>query len=92
MPDASVSDNVDRYHLVLIATASPPACLAAVASALSRVGGEIHTFSLKPVGRQFEAVLRLIGVDDEGAERAAAMIVTWPHAGSVRIEHRWMRR
>lgn len=91
MFDAPASTALAQRHLILIATASPIDCLEAVSSVLSRVGGQVMAFSLKPVGRQFEASLRLIGLDDTGADRVGAMIAAWPGAGSVRTEHQWVR-
>ena len=74
---------IDHRHLILISTASPAACFEAVSSALAQVGGQVRAFSLKPVGRRYEAVLRLSGVDDAAAERAAGLIHGWPEAGSA---------
>ena len=84
-------DSAPQDHLILIATAAPVACLEAVSSVLSRAGGQVRGLSLKPVGQQFEAVLRLTGVDEAAADRVAAMISAWPDAGSVRVEHQWVR-
>jgi hypothetical protein len=81
----------DQRHIILISTASPRACLEAVSSVLGRVGGDVGAFSLKPVALRFEGVLRLTGVDEVAADRVAAMIAAWPQAGSVRIEHQWVR-
>ena len=58
---------------------------------LGRVGADVHAFSLKPVALRFEAVLRLVGIDDAAADRVASMIAAWPQAGSVQAEHQWMR-
>ncbi len=91
MFDAPASTTLAQRQLILIATASPIACLEAVSSVLPRAGGQVLAFSLKPVGRQFEATLRLVGLDDAGADRVAAMIAAWPGAGSVRTEHQWVR-
>ncbi|MGA0602396.1 hypothetical protein ACO2Q3_16930 [Caulobacter sp. KR2-114] len=78
-------------HVLHISTASPSACLDAVQSALGRVGGQLRAFSLRPVGARFEAVLRLGGLPDTGAERAAEMIAAWPEAGTVSVEHQLVR-
>jgi hypothetical protein len=78
-------------HLILISTAAPVACLEAMSSVLSRAGGQVRGLSLKPVGLQFEAVLRLTGVDEAAADRVATMIGAWPDAGSVHVEHQWVR-
>ena len=82
---------LDQRHLIVISTRSPTDCLAAIAHALPRVGGRMRGFSLKPVGAQFEATLRLSSVGDAGADRAANLIAAWPNAGSVRVEHQWVR-
>lgn len=82
---------LDQRHLIVIATRSPTDCLAAIAHALPRVGGRLRGFSLKPVGAQFEATLRLSSLGDAGADRAASLIAAWPNAGSVRVEHQWVR-
>jgi len=79
-------------HVLHISTASPRACLEAVQSALGRVGGQVRAFNLRPVGARFEAVLRLAGLPDTGAERAAEMIAAWPEAGSVSLEHLLVRQ
>jgi hypothetical protein len=89
--DPQPSRPLDRRHLIVISTACPAACLDAVSGALSAVGGDVRGFSLKPVGQRFEAVLRLGGVDDAGAERAAGLIHAWPDAGSALLEHEWVR-
>lgn len=60
---------LDQRHLIVIATRSPTDCLAAIAHALPRVGGRLRGFSLKPVGAQFEATLRLSSLGDAGADR-----------------------
>ena len=91
MFDAPAASAVGQRHLVLISTTSPIACLEAVCDVLSRAGGQVLGFSLKPVGRQFEAILRLAGIDDAGADHVAALIAAWPDAGSVRTEHQWVR-
>lgn len=78
-------------HVLHISTASPSACLEAVQNTLGRVGGQLRTFNLRPVGSRFEAVLRLSGLPDTGAERAAEMIAAWPEAGSVSLEHHLVR-
>jgi hypothetical protein len=92
MSDAALSRAPDQRRLILISTASPAACLEAVSSVLGRVPSQVVAFSLKPVGARFEAVLRLTGVDEAGAERIAAMIAAWPAAGWVTTEHQWVRR
>ena len=74
-------------HVISISTTSPQACLDAVPEALRRCGGQVRGFSLKPVGAGFEAVLRLTGIGEAAAERAAALIAAWPEAGSARLEH-----
>lgn len=91
MCDAAAPGAADQRHVILISTASPMACLEAVSSVLARVGGEVAAFSLKPVALRFEGVLRLTGMDVAAADRVAAMIAAWPHAGAVRIEHQWWR-
>jgi hypothetical protein len=91
MLDVASACAVDQRRLILISTSSPVACLEAVASVLGRVPSRVIAFSLKPVGMRFEAVLRLADLDEAGAERVAALIAAWPHAGSVRTEHQWMR-
>jgi hypothetical protein len=91
MFDAPAACAIHLRHIILISTASPKACLKAVSSVVYRVGGDVSAFSLKPAGSRFEAVLRLVGIDDAGAERVAAMIAAWPDAGSVRTEHQWGR-
>jgi hypothetical protein len=78
-------------HVLHISTASPSACLEAVQNTLGRVGGQLRAFNLRPVGSRFEAVLRLAGLPDTGAERAAEMIAAWPEAGSVSLEHQLVR-
>lgn len=82
----------DRTHVLHISTASPSACLEAVQSTLGRTGGQVRAFNLRPVGARFEAVLRLAGLPDAAAERAADMIAAWPEAGSVHLEHQLVRR
>ena len=91
MFDTPAPSEVDQRHLIVISTASPIACLKAVSSVLGREGGQVGGFSLKPVGSRFEGVLRLTGVDDDAAERVAALIAARPHVGSVRTEHHWVR-
>ncbi len=81
-----------RQHVLHISTACPRACLEAVQSTLGRIGGHIRAFNLRPVGARFEAVLRLTGLADATAERAADMIAAWPEAGSVQLEHQLVRR
>jgi hypothetical protein len=91
MFDAFAQRAVDQRHIIVISTASPTACLEAVSSVVGRVGGHVGAFSLKPVAMRFEAVLRLSGIDDAAAARVASMIAAWPQAGSVRVEHQWVR-
>jgi hypothetical protein len=91
MCDAATARAASQRHIILISTAAPVACLEAVSSVLGRVGCDVGAFSLKPVALQFEGVLRLAGMDEASADRVAAMIAAWPHAGSVRIEHQWVR-
>ncbi len=86
------STTPDRLHVLHISTACPSACLEAAPSVLARTGGQIRAFSLRPVGARFEAVLRLTGLSDADAERAAEMIAAWPDAGSVKLEHQLVRR
>lgn len=88
---AALPASASRLHVLHISTASPSACLEAVQSTLTRVGGQLRTFNLRPVGSRFEAVLRLAGLPDAGAERAAEMIAAWPEAGSVSLEHQLVR-
>ncbi|HEX7759445.1 MAG TPA: hypothetical protein VF459_08085 [Caulobacteraceae bacterium] len=82
----------DRQHVLHISTACPSACLEAVQNALGRIGGQVRAFNLRPVGARFEAVLRLAGLADAAAERAADLIAAWPQAGSVSLEHQLVRR
>ena len=86
------STTPDRLHVLHISTACPSACLEAVQSTLGRIGGQVRAFNLRPVGARFEAVLRLTGLSDADAERAAEMIAAWPDAGSVKLEHQLVRR
>jgi hypothetical protein len=74
-------------HILLIATTAPQATLAAIADGIGRTSGQLRSLSLKPVGDGFEAMLRLTGGGEHGAERLAASIARWPRAGSVRVEH-----
>lgn len=78
-------------HVIIIACSVPEACLEAVLTSVTGLGVQVRTFSIKPSGHQFEAVLRLAEVGDTAAERAAAMIGAWPEIGSVRLEHQWLR-
>jgi hypothetical protein len=78
-------------HVISISTASPQACLDAVPSVLRQCGGRVGGFNLKPSGDGFEAVLRLTGIGEAGAQRFAAMLGAWPEAGSVRLEHQMLR-
>ncbi len=87
----SCPDTLDQRHLIVISTRSPIDCLAAIAHALPRVGGRMGGLSLKPVGAQFEAILRLSCLGDDMADRAASLIAAWPNAGSVKVEHQWVR-
>jgi hypothetical protein len=91
MSEALSDPTGDQRHIIMISTASPTACLEAVSSVVGRVGGHVGAFSLKPVAMRFEAVLRLGGLDAAAADRVASMIAAWPQAGSVRIEHQWLR-
>lgn len=87
----SCPDTLKQRHLLVISTRSPIDCLAAIAHALPRVGGQMGGLSLKPVGGQFEAMLRISSLGETGADRAARLIAAWPNAGSVRVEHQWVR-
>jgi hypothetical protein len=87
MLDAAEDDQLRLVHVILIATATPQATLAAIADGLGRVHGQLCGLSLKPVGARFDAVLRLTGIGEMAAERLAAAIAAWPNAGSVRVEH-----
>jgi len=87
MLDVPEYDQLRLVHVILIATTAPQATLAALADGLGRIDGQLRGFSLKPVGARFEAVLRLTGIGEAGAERLAASIAAWPNAGSVRVEH-----
>lgn len=87
MLDAREDHQLRLIHIILIATTRPQATLAAIADGLGRIDGELRGLSLKPVGASFEAMLRLTGIGEAGAERLAASIAAWPNAGSVRVEH-----
>jgi hypothetical protein len=78
---------INALHVLHISTTSPRACLEAVQASLGRVGGQVRAFSLRPVGARFEAVLRLTGLPDAAAARAADLIAAWPEAGQVSLEH-----
>jgi hypothetical protein len=90
MTDLSTT-SFDERCVIVIATRSPSDCLEAIAHALPRVGGRMRGLSLKPVGAQFEATLRLSNLGETGADRAASLIAAWPNAGSVKVEHQWVR-
>ena len=79
------------FQVITIACSAPAICLEAVLTSVTELGISVQTFGIKPSGGQFEAVLRLTGVGDGTAERAAAMIAAWPQIGSVRLEHQWLR-
>jgi hypothetical protein len=74
-------------HVISISTHAPQACLEAVPVVLTRCGGQVRGFTMKPSGERFEAVLRVTGVSDAGAERIAGMIAAWPQAGTAHLEH-----
>jgi len=78
-------------QVITIGCSAPEACLEAVLRSVTGLGIPVQTFSIKPSGRQFEAVLRLQDVGDGRAENAAAMIAAWPQISSVRLEHQWLR-
>jgi hypothetical protein len=83
--------SLDERCVIVIATRSPMDCLEAITHALPRSPGWMRGLSLKPVGMQFEVTLRLSGLAEAGAERVASLISAWPNAGSVKVEHQWMR-
>jgi hypothetical protein len=86
-----MADARPGFQVITIACSAPSNCLEAVLTSVTGLGISVQTFSIKPAGGQFEAVLRLTGVGDGVAERAAAMIAAWPQIGSVRLEHQWLR-
>jgi len=90
-PPAPIAGAGQGLQVIIIACSAPAGCLEAVLRSVTRLGVPIQTFSIKPSGRQFEAVLRLAEVSDGAAERLASMIAAWPGIGSVRLEHQWLR-
>ena len=77
----------DALHVLLMAARHPRAALLAVEDTLAATGAELCGFSLKPVGRIVEGVLRVRGLDDLGAERLAARLAARIGVDSVRLEH-----
>ena len=90
-PEPAAATLAPSLHVLVIATASPGACLDAVAGVLRRSACEVRGFSLKPVGGSFEAVLRIAGLDALAADKLADSIAAWPGAGAVRLEHHLVR-
>ena len=83
-PDAD-----ERRHVLLVAARHARAALAAIEDGLATSSAELCGLTLKPVGAIVEGVLRLKGLDDQGAERLAERLSAGLGVHSVRVEHQW---
>ncbi len=91
MYDSALLSATEQVHLVLVSTSAPAPCLEAISQALIRVGAQLRQLSLRAVGDRFEAVLRLTGVDEAGAEHCASMIRAARGVSLVSLEHQLLK-